>query len=429
MNNHEVLKEYHKYASESKKPTPGDIGFVGVGSCVYITRAKCQYTETKNKNGFHERVRWRFAPELKDTECELVLPTNEISTESGTRITIEIIDPNDIKQLIDEYIANIIRFHFNTLLLGFHGNKKIMVNGKKIEPFLPKETYHRIRDFKINDAIFKTYFYLTEKELPEEWRTINIVVGKKIVKRTTDFFKQPLGDMKNRVYGYIIADELINIITIAKDNFNKQTTLWKNFDLKATKEWIYFSKEIGVDKEEVVVDKITIKYENRLNQLMNIPKWKKIKDMLFNKIVIIEVPAKTKCPICGTEKIHTYIKDETKYECENCHIFNKKYTFVKKGHEEVEQITSIIKKPKTELKINYYSEKKDYIESRFYPPYNIAINMAMGTYQQAKRNDTVKDFYIRRCLCDVIISELKKKGFIEETDKETFFDLFTDIGC
>lgn len=150
MKNREQLKEYHTYGSRSKKMTHGDIGFIGVGSHVYIRDAECQYTETKNINGFHKRVRWYYDATADDVRCSIVLATDEIKTPSGTRITAEIIDENDINRLSnDEYIKEIIRRHWNAVLLGFYGNKTIRVNGEKVKPFLPDEEEHR-RGLKIS---------------------------------------------------------------------------------------------------------------------------------------------------------------------------------------------------------------------------------------------------------------------------------------
>jgi len=76
--NFEHVIEYCKVGSISKVKTIGDIGFAGVGSLVYIRRAKMEFLETKNTNGFHTRIKWFWLPEQRDTKYEEMLTTNDI---------------------------------------------------------------------------------------------------------------------------------------------------------------------------------------------------------------------------------------------------------------------------------------------------------------------------------------------------------------
>jgi len=303
MANWEQLKEFHKLGSKSKKITVGDIGFVGVGSHVYIAKAKCQHTETKNINGFHERVRWHYDSSIEDTRCCTELATDEIKTASGTRITVEITDEEDIERLSnDEYIKDIIRRYWNAVLLGLYGDKEITVNGEKVEPFQPEEEGHRLRDFMINGHKYRTYFYKTKDEVPPEWHDVFIVVGKKVITPVKDFFRVfPNESIKNKVYGYIIADGLIEITNTGKDGFtNKHSWLWKEFENKSAKEWKKFLEQLGfgIVKQR---DDASVRYTMKLDSLLKKPEWKKY-EQLFKKVM--QKPIKRKCPQCGTENYY-----------------------------------------------------------------------------------------------------------------------------
>lgn len=425
--NFDHVIEYCKVGSISKVKTIGDIGFAGVGSLVYIRRAKMEFLETKNINGFHTRIKWFWLPEQRDTKYEEMLTTNDITTPSGTMIHVVITDEEDLCTSTEEYFKDILRRHFNTILLGLHGELKITVNKKPVEPFLPKEVAHRERNFIINGVNCKTYFFQTETELPEEWATLHVVVGKKIVYRIDDFFRQyPIEELKNRVYGYIIADPLVLIITPAKDNFKKrmQPKLWKDFELKSTKEWMDFLKQIDGLANKKSVDEKAWKYIDRLKKIMtDNPEWKMIKDMLL-KFTDHE-PVRRKCPQCGTEIHHEWKNNSDFYECENNHVFKKKYTWTPTGHTTV--IPPTVKVPKSPFETGDAFAPDVYKESWFAVPNIIVINKAMQTYKEA--HGKAGDYHYRRCFASAIIENLVKESFIDSVEKDKkFFELFKILG-
>lgn len=421
MKNWKELKEFHRLGSKSKKITVGDIGFVGVGSHVYITKAKCQYTETKNINGFHERVRWFYDPTIEDTRCSKVLATDEIKTQSGTRITVEIIDKEDIERLSNnEYLKEIVRRHWNVALLGFYGDKTIRVNGEKIEPFLPEEKLHKIREFHIDGQKYKTIFYETKDDVPKEWRGIFIVTGKKIITPVEGYFRVfPDESIRDKVYGYIIADGLIEIIKSAKDGFRKSKLL-DEFEQKSAKEWKKFLEflDCGVVIQK---DASSLKYTKKLDQLLKQDRWKKYKK-LFGKIV--KVPAKRKCPVCGTENYHTWKNDDTYYECENGHLFKKKYTWSPTGHTPVTPPT--VKRPVSGIEVISKKFPKEYIEAWVDGANRkIVINTARETYKDSERSKKSKDIHWRRCIARTMTAELEKHGLINDKEaKKEFFELY-----
>jgi hypothetical protein len=420
MKNWEVLKEFHKLGSKSKKITVGDIGFVGVGSHVYITKAKCQHTETKNINGFHERVRWLYDTTVEDTRCSKELATDEIKTPSGTRITVEIIDKEDTERLSnDEYIKEMIRRHWNAVLLGLYGDKTIIVNGEKVEPFLPEEELHKIREFNIGRQKYKTIFYETKDDVPEEWQDIFIVTGKKIIMPVKDYFRVfPDETIRDKVYGYIIADGLIDIINSGKDGF-KKSKLRNEFEQKSAKEWKKFLEFLGFGGIKRK-DENSVKYTKKLDLLLKQDKWKKYKK-LFEKIV--KAPAKRKCPVCGTENYHAWKNDDAYYECENGHLFKKKYTWSRTGHTPVTPPS--VKKPKSGIEVAI-TESDEYLEAWVDGANRkIYINTKRETYKDAKNNKKAKDIHWKRCIAKTMINELVKQTVMtSEEAKKEFFELY-----
>jgi len=422
MKNWEHVKEFHKLGSKSKTQTVGDIGFIGAGSHAYIRKAKAQYTETKNSSGFHARVMWYFDEDIENTRCKKQLPTEEIPTEHGTKITVHITDKEDLEKLQnDEYIKGIIYRYWNAVLLGFYGEKKIRVNGVELQPFSPDEEEHRIRTFKIGSDEYKSHLYKAKEKLPVEWQDIFIITGKKVITPVQDYFRVfPDEAIRNKLYGYILADGMIDIINSGKNGFNKRTTKYKQFEQKSAKEWKKFLEALGygVVKQK---DENSVKYTKKLDTLLNKSRWKKYKK-LFEKTR--QTPAKRKCPKCGTEDYHTWAKDERYYECENGHIFPKKYTWQRHGHTKVK--TPTVKKSTSGVDVVVTPSPMEYLEAWVDGANKkIYINSAREPFKDAKKNKASKDIHWKRCIAKTMVDEMVKQSNIEEKEaQQEFFELY-----
>lgn len=424
MINWEKFKEFFVFGSKSKKATIGDIGFVGVGTHVYIREKGCyENVETRSKNGFHHKVRWEFDEAKNDTKFFEVFTDIHIQHGTGTRIELHIRNSDDIKRAMnDEYIKEIIRRHWNPVLLGLYGDKKIFVNGKEVEPFLPDEEEHRIRTFKIDGVEYRTLFYKTKDPLPEDWRGIFVVTGKKIVDNINNYFRHfPEEKVKDYVYGYIIADGLIEITKTSKDGYIKRTNLYKDFCNKSAKHWKKFLDRIGCS---IVMkkNKKLIQYTDKLNTLINNPRWKHYKK-LFRKTS--NVPAKRKCPTCGTKDYHTWDKDDEYYECVNGHLFKKKYTWSRTGHQPVK--TPTVKKPT----FGVQADEVDLPDSEPLESFvngatrQILINRKTTTYKDAQKSKKSQSIHFKRCLASAMVEEMLSQSLINESEaKKDFLELY-----
>lgn len=422
MSNQKQFEQFFVFGSKSKEATIGDIGFVGVGSHTYITRAKCEFVETRSSNGFHQKIRWSYDEVKEDTLCEEYFDGDFILKEPGTRITLHIRDKEDIERVMnDEYIKDIIRRHWNAVLLGFYGDKHIFVNDEEVEPFLPEEDEHRIRDFKIDGVKYKTLYYKTKKPLPRDWQGVFVVTGKKIITNISDYFRHyPDEKVRDYVYGYIIADGLITITKSSKDGYKTRNKFWREFHQKSAKEWKKFLDRIGCS---IVVkkNKKLVEYSDKLSNLLRNPRWKHYKK-LFSKTS--NVPAKRKCPTCGTYDYHTWDKDKEYYECVNGHLFKKKYTWTRTGHQSVKPPT--VKKPTFGIS----SDESDLPGEPYESFVNgatrqIIINRQTTTYKDAKRSKKSQNIHYKRCLASAMVDEMLKQSLIDEKSaKKDFLELY-----
>jgi len=421
MVNWEKFKQFFVFGSDSKEQTTGDIGFVGVGTHLYIIEDDSyECIETRSDNGFHHKVRWSFDKVKNDTKYEEIF-TDMYLTKPGTRIEIHIRKKEDMERALnDEYLNDIIRRNWNPVLLGFYGDKHILVNGKEVEPFCPDEEEHMIREFKINGEKYKTLYYKTKETLPTDWQGIFIVTGKKIITNVSDYFRHyPDERVRDYVYGYVIADGLISITKTGKDGYMTRTTLWKTFHNQSAKKWKKFLDRIGCSIT-VEKNKKLVEYNTKLNTLLTNPRWKHYKK-LFNKPGV--APAKRKCPVCDSEEYHTWDKDNQYYECENGHLFKKKYTWVKKGHTPV--TTPTVKKSvfginADEIEISQPLESFVNGATR-----QILINKNISTYKDAQRSKKAQEIHYKRCLASAMVEEMIKQSLITETEaKQDFLELY-----
>ena len=123
----EQFKEYHNIASLTKEKGKGGIGFAGIGAKIYLDKADYVITETKSRS-FHGATIW-----MLDSKGDLIYKPiqvkDKIPYKTGTYIEVKLKDYEDIKKLNSEFVENVIRKYYNSVLLGYYRRRYINVNG------------------------------------------------------------------------------------------------------------------------------------------------------------------------------------------------------------------------------------------------------------------------------------------------------------
>ena len=123
--------DYHNLASLAK--TKGEsIGFAGVGAKIYLDKTYYIITETKNKK-YHSATKWAFHGD--SLQYQKISTQNRVTHQTGTYVEVKIRDNTDIKNLSVDYVKTAIQLHYNAILLGNYGNKRITVNNDLLLPF------------------------------------------------------------------------------------------------------------------------------------------------------------------------------------------------------------------------------------------------------------------------------------------------------
>jgi len=282
--------EYHNIASLTKEKGKGGIGFAGIGAKVYLDRAYYIITETKSKS-FHGATKWMLT---KNGELiyEPVLIRTKIPYKTGTFIEVKIKNNEDKMKLNSKFVQEIVRKYYNSVLLGYYGQKEIKVNGSIINGWkINAKHIEKRKDIRISfrwkshTYKIKGFIIKSKKDIPEEFQGIFIVVhGKTIM---SYWFKQiPLEYTK--FTGLILADDLISILTTSKSDFNRESGLWKVFHRRV-------SREIGAWLEQIqakpkvpvraVLKDIAKDLERSLNRILKKPEFEKLADAIFQSML------------------------------------------------------------------------------------------------------------------------------------------------
>lgn len=295
----EQFREYHNIASLTKEKGKGGIGFAGIGAKIYLDKAEYVITETKSKS-FNGATIWKLDSQGNPI-YKAIQVKGKIPYETGTYIEVKIKDYEEIKKLNFEFVESIIKKYYNSVLLGYYKRKYINIDGIRINPWFVKkdeiEFKKHIRiQFKYKDRVYKIKGILikSKRTVPEEFQGISIVVHGKTV--MSYWFKQvPLEPEK--FTGYIIADDLIEILTTSKSDFNRESGLWKVFHRKMSEEigkWLDQIKAKPKIPAKAFLEDTIRNLEKTLNRLLKMPEFSELANITFQRKIKRDVSIKSK---------------------------------------------------------------------------------------------------------------------------------------
>lgn len=275
MTNYNQFVEYHKYGSISKVPTPGDIGFVGVGINVILPYAICLFTETISKS-FSGASRWWFPDGEQDTSWDDVHALDDeyqVKNTTGTCVTVLLKKEKYAEEITVDYIYKLVQTYYVGVLIGHYGKDiELYVNGQKVMPkyipdsFIQPSGEHRIRTlnkigwFEKKQYPPKCYFFKTDKPMPLDDQGIFIIVGKKMIQNQKDYFRhRVVPELEAYLGGYIVGDYLIDCIKTGKDGFQEGKKVYKEFYSEAAFEWNKFLELINAQRKAEELDEKTTK--------------------------------------------------------------------------------------------------------------------------------------------------------------------------
>lgn len=277
--------DYHNLASLTKTRGMG-IGFAGVGAKIYLDKVYHIITETKSKK-FHSASNWSFHG---DTLIYKNIPTqNRVTHETGTYVEVKLKDPKDIQNLSVDFIKSAIKSHYNAILLGVYGKKRITVNNNLLLPFaLDSEDVEIRKEFQIKIGRNKVNGYLikSKKTVYEPFQGPQIVVhGKKIM----PYWFRQFPTYNDYFTGIFFADYLIKIVTTSKADFDRSTYLWKRFHSQVGRVLGAWLDEIGakakIPEPSEDLNSISQKIEKNINELLKQPQFSEIANKLFQNLM------------------------------------------------------------------------------------------------------------------------------------------------
>jgi hypothetical protein len=283
--NAEEFTDYHDIASLSK--TRGEsIGFAGVGAKIFLDKVYYLFTETKYKN-FHHASYWAFHGGALEYESRPV--QNRVTHNTGTYVEVKLKDANDIKDLTIAFVKGTLQQHYNAVLLGHYGEKRITVNNEVLQPFnIDPETIEFKKELlvKIGKNSVKGFLIKSKIEINESFQDPQIVVhGKTIIPY---WFKQ-YPTYSKLFTGMIFADYLINILTTTKSDFDKTSKLWKQFNNRVGKVVGTWLDEIGAKAKLTEpsddLSSLSQEIEKTVNELLKLPEFTEIANKLFQNIM------------------------------------------------------------------------------------------------------------------------------------------------
>ena len=277
--------DYHNVASLTKKRGEG-IGFAGVGAKIFLDRAEYIITETRSKN-FYGATRWAFYGE--SLEWEPIQVRNAVPYPTGTYTEVKLKEIEDKQILTEQFVKDILQEHYNAILLGYYGAKKVTVNGRILEAWYPHPNVieekqdvtirigkHRIRGFLIK----------SKEDVPEKFQGPHIVVFGKTVMPC--WFRQH-STCNERITGLIIADHLINVLTTSKSDFERTSMLWKYFHNRLGNFLARWLEEIGAKPKPTQppadLSELSHKIEKTINELLKMPEFADLANKIFQNIM------------------------------------------------------------------------------------------------------------------------------------------------
>ena len=160
---------------------------------------------------------------------------------------ILVTDRRESHRISVEGCKSVVLAHFNYALEP-HGGIVLLVNGVRLDPFDPAsslEASKKLEQRLRNGTTVEASFFLLRDAAPPEFGLVALVVHGKTVGETYDFHQEGRIREPRRISGYVRCDSLIKIVTTSKDNFNRKTNHWKDFDAKVGKAFSEWLREIS----------------------------------------------------------------------------------------------------------------------------------------------------------------------------------------
>lgn len=274
--------EYHNIASLTKLRGAG-IGFAGVGAKIFLDRAEYIVTETKSQV-FYGASKWTFA---NGTPTWYSVSTQDRVRTTGTFVEVKLKIEEDGKKLTSDSIIKVVREHYNAILQGHYKVQNVIINGKRIEQWVPSDIEQRKDfDFRYGGHRIRGFFIKAKNKLPDEFQGPHIVVYGKTIQ--SNWFKQhPL--MGETFTGLILADHLIEILRTSKADFDRTSMLWKYFHAKMGRVLSDWLVEIDAMPRPPTVsedlDQLARDLEKSINDVLKTPEFAELSRNIFQNIM------------------------------------------------------------------------------------------------------------------------------------------------
>ena len=271
---HGEFAQYHNLGSLTKRRGAG-IGWAGIGAKLYLDRCGSIYTETRS-NSFEGASKWFLPRGPKAPVWEDVPSRHLLRGRRGTVVEILVTDRRECSRISPPDGSSTILSHFNYALHP-HGPLSLRLNGIHITPFDPGRSAQTAAELKVklrDGSTAEARFFLLREDVPEGFNLVSIVVHSKTIGDNYDFHQIARIKEPARISGSVRCDSLVRVITTSKDNFNRKTTLWRDFDRKvgtAFSEWLrdvgqLESPSIGKERQA-----LANRVQKDLNKIFELP--------------------------------------------------------------------------------------------------------------------------------------------------------------
>jgi len=250
------IKEYFTLGSPSKNREFKGIGLAGQGSkLVVATVVIYGISETKRADGTIVSHLWYFNYNKNRIAYVQITPKNRIKTPTGTYIEMhflkEALDENP-PDLVDD-VNQTYQIFYNTYIRQNPG--AITVNGT---PVVVDEITNIDKEYEFDSR--KGKLFVAKDLLPVNNIGVPLTVYKRDIMRLdlfSDFGIDIPAELRERITGYIIDDNLKNIVKVSKTGLIKNrkgyATIWREFREDIKKEIENFLEKEGYLKEDNVV--------------------------------------------------------------------------------------------------------------------------------------------------------------------------------
>ena len=272
------FKKYHVIAS-SVKAKGGGIGFAGVGAKVFLASKLGGEIFTITGDGKSNFMASRMLRTKDDVGMEEIDDLSTIFGENyeqkyGTTYRVRLNEHG--YNYFKERLSTIIQFWWNFALLK--NQFTVFVDGKKIEPFDPKEKFRK--SFTWRKKKIDCYCWVSRTEIPEQRRHIVYSVhGKRILNEP---ISQPI-QLRDGVWNHVFC--LVDVSHLAKHIRTDKESFANNWETNQTRQaaqkfFVDFLKEQGLtakdNSSKVQTTEIVNEFTQELDRLL---KTKDFKDL------------------------------------------------------------------------------------------------------------------------------------------------------